>query len=379
MEDKLLEQKIYELRKLRDSLKAEIIELDDKILFQEFGVFHPSYNFANIDEYKQRLDDIRSQQILMIKKETAAICNTSWKVQGSEEAGRKMIKQNIKQVLKNFNTECDLCISKVKFSNYERMKLRIFKSFELNNSLNEINDISITEEYYRLKIEELNLAYEYERKKNEEKEEARRKREEMKEAEKVAREIEEKRRELEKEQEHYNNYLKKLNEQILVEKSEERKNYLLEKKNEISKNVDDVNLALKDLDYREANYKAGYVYIISNIGAFGENVYKIGMTRRLEPEDRIAELSGASVPFKFDIHAMIFSDNAPKLEADLHNYFAKNKVNLVNERKEFFYVTLEEIKEAVKKIHDKSVDFINIPDSEQYRESLMMRKKNEIK
>ena len=132
------------------------------------------------------------------------------------------------------------------------------------------------------------------------------------------------------------------------------------------------------MDYREANHRAGYVYIISNIGAFGENVYKIGMTRRLDPEDRISELSGASVPFRFDIHAMIFSNDAPKLETALHNAFADKKINLVNGRKEFFRVSLEEIKKVVKENYDKSVDFINVPEAEQFRTSEMIRKKNNI-
>lgn len=369
-----LQEEIEELKQIKKSLQMDIIELDDKILFQDFGVYQPQYNFATLDEYKDKLDEIREEQKSMIKNNTAAICNTAWKVQGSEKAGKKMIAENIKQALRNFNIECDLCIGKVKFSNYDNSKERIFKAFELQNKLNETNDIHIVDDYYRLKIKELNLAFEYQKKKQEEREELRRKREELREAEKVAREIEEKRKELEKEQEHYQNYLKKINEQIEVEQSEERKQFLLAKKEELDNNVNDVKLALEDLDYREANHRAGYVYIISNIGAFGENIYKIGMTRRLEPEDRIAELSGASVPFKFDIHAMIFSDDAPKLEAALHNHFADKKVNLVNGRKEFFNVTLEEIKEVVRKNHDKSVDFINIPDAEQYRESLMLRK-----
>ena len=375
MSKETLQEEIEELKKIKQSLQMDIIELDDKILFQDFGVYQPQYNFATLDEYKDKLEEIREEQKSMIKNNTAAICNTAWKVQGSEKAGKKMIAENIKQALRNFNIECDLCIGKVKFSNYDNSKERIFKAFELQNKLNETNDIHIVDDYYRLKIKELNLAFEYQKKKQEEKEELRRKREELREAEKVAREIEEKRKELEKEQEHYQNYLKKINEQIEVEQSEERKQFLLAKKEELDNNVNDVQLALEDLDYREANHRAGYVYIISNIGAFGENIYKIGMTRRLEPEDRIAELSGASVPFKFDIHAMIFSDDAPKLEAALHNHFADKKVNLVNGRKEFFNVTLEEIKQVVRENHDKSVDFINIPDAEQYRESLMLRRK----
>ena len=369
-----LQEEIEELKQIKKYLQMDIIELDDKILFQDFGVYQPQYNFATLDEYKDKLDEIREEQKSMIKNNTAAICNTAWKVQGSEKAGKKMIAENIKQALRNFNIECDLCIGKVKFSNYDNSKERIFKAFELQNKLNETNDIHIVDDYYRLKIKELNLAFEYQKKKQEEREELRRKREELREAEKVVREIEEKRKELEKEQEHYQNYLKKINEQIEVEQSEERKQFLLAKKEELDNNVNDVQLALEDLDYREANHRAGYVYIISNIGAFGENIYKIGMTRRLEPEDRIAELSGASVPFKFDIHAMIFSDDAPKLEAALHNHFADKKVNLVNGRKEFFNVSLDEIKQVVRENHDKSVDFINIPDAEQYRESLMLRK-----
>lgn len=378
MEKEDLQKEIAELKNTKQSLQMDIIELDDKVLFQDFGVYQPQYNFATLDEYKDKLDEIREQQKDMIKNQTAAVCNTAWKVQGSEKAGKKMIAENIKQILRNFNIECDLCINKVKFSNYDNSKERILKAFELQNKLNETNDIHIADKYYRLKIKELDLAFEYQKKKQEEKEELRRKREEMREAEKVAREIEEKRKELEKEQEHYQNYLKKINEQIEVEQSEERKQYLISKKEELDNNIHDVHLALEDLDYREANHRAGYVYIISNIGAFGENIFKIGMTRRLEPEERIAELSGASVPFKFDIHAMIFSDDAPKLEAALHNHFADKKVNLVNGRKEFFNVTLEEIKKVVRDNHDKTVDFVNVPDAEQYRESLMLRKNLKI-
>ena len=119
--------------------------------------------------------------------------------------------------------------------------------------------------------------------------------------------------------------------------------------------------------------KADYVYIISNIGAFGENIYKIGMTRRLNPQDRIDELGDASVPFNFDVHAMIFSDNAPALEAALHKAFEDRKLNMVNKRREFFYVTLEEIKDVIKKNFDKTVEFFEIPDAEQYRVSQKMR------
>ena len=130
---------------------------------------------------------------------------------------------------------------------------------------------------------------------------------------------------------------------------------------------------MKDIDYREANQRAGYVYIISNIGSYGENIFKIGMTRRLDPTERVSELGDASVPFNFDIHAMIFSDDAPALEAALHRAFEDRKLNMVNTRREFFNVTLDEIKEVVKKNFDKTVEFVDVPDADQYRISLKMK------
>ena len=148
-------------------------------------------------------------------------------------------------------------------------------------------------------------------------------------------------------------------------------NYSRQIVNELS----EIDKSMKDIDYRAANARAGYVYIISNVGSFGENVYKIGMTRRLEPMDRVDELGDASVPFNFDVHAMIFSDDAPSLEAALHKAFEDRKVNMINTRREFFNVTLDEIEEVVKKNYDKTVEFTRLAPAEQYRESLKIKEK----
>ena len=149
---------------------------------------------------------------------------------------------------------------------------------------------------------------------------------------------------------------------------------LLAKKSQLESQIDDTTKAIQDVDYREANRKAGYVYIISNIGAFGENVYKIGMTRRLDPNERIYELSDASVPFNFDVHAMIFTEDAPALETALHNAFQDKKLNKINARREFFAVSLDEIKSEVRKNFDKTVEWIDVPEAEQYRQSLLLIK-----
>ena len=175
---------------------------------------------------------------------------------------------------------------------------------------------------------------------------------------------------MEKEQTHYQTAYEKLKAQI--EQNPDNAD-LLQKQQEMEATLSDIDKALTDIDYRQANMRAGYVYVISNIGSFGKDIYKIGMTRRLEPQDRIDELGGASVPFNFDVHAMIFSDDAPALETALHKAFEDKKVNMVNHRREFFHVTLDEIKEVIKKNFDKTVEFIDIPDAEQYRVSQKMR------
>ena len=169
---------------------------------------------------------------------------------------------------------------------------------------------------------------------------------------------------------HYQTAYEKLNAQLSLRPDDSD---LLNKKAELEDKLTDIDKALTDIDYRQANMKAGYVYIISNIGSFGENIYKIGMTRRLDPQERVNELGDASVPFNFDVHAMIFSNDAPALETALHHAFEARKVNMVNQRREFFNVTLEEIKEVIRNNFDKTVEFVDVPDAEQYRISQRMK------
>lgn len=161
-----------------------------------------------------------------------------------------------------------------------------------------------------------------------------------------------------------------------IEQASENDRYeLLEKRKEIEDHISKLKNSLQQIDYREANQKAGYVYVISNIGSFGENIYKIGMTRRLDPMERVDELGDASVPFDFDVHAMIFSDDAPKLESALHRAFENKKLNMVNTRREFFNVTLDEIKEVIKLNYDKTAEFTDVANAEQYRISQKLRQK----
>lgn len=367
------EKKISDLQKNISQLNSKLSDFNDEIDMLECGFYRPTYEFANSDLYKSKLTEVRALQKSMIKNNTACTGNMNWSVNGSTSQGNKMVKDMQKLLLRAFNVECDDIISNVKLSNKEKSIDKIYNSAESISKLGKIMLISINDRYIKLKIEELNLAIDFAQKKEEEKERIRELKEQEREAKKAQKEIEEARKKLEKEQTHYTNALQTICKQL--EKNPDNADLLI-KKEEIESNLNDTEKAIEDVDYRQANQRAGYVYVISNIGAFGENVYKIGMTRRLEPMERINELSGASVPFNFDVHALIFTEDAPGLETALHKAFEKQKVNKINTRREFFRITLDEIKKVVRDNFDKTVEWIDFPEAEQYRQSLLLE--NEI-
>lgn len=358
-----LEKEIQGKRKQLAVFEVDINALD-------YGLYKPTFEFANSDLYKDKLNQIRDRQKLSIKNDVAAYGNTNWQVNGSASQGRTMVNNYKKLLLRAFNVECDDIVANVKVSNLERSIERIEKISEQISKLAKTMGIGIAPDYVRLKIDEVKLALDYQQKKQEEKERQKELRAQEREEAKVLKEIEEERKRLKKEQAHYENALKAILAQIA--KNGETDD-LLEKKAQLEGQINDATKAIEDVDYREANRKAGYVYIISNIGAFGEEVYKIGMTRRLDPQERVDELGDASVPFNFDVHAMIFTEDAPALEAALHSAFESKKLNKINTRREFFKVSLGEIKEEVRKNFDKTVEWVDVPEAEQYRQSALLK------
>ncbi len=366
-----LDSKIATLDTEIKEKKKQIAYIDDELLVQEFGLYNPKFDFANALGYKEALTEIRNKQKILIKEKRAVTGNNEWRVNGSVIQGRKMISDIQKLSLRAFNQECDELIRKIKYTNFDASLDRLSKSSLEISKLGADMNVFIANEYIQSKKEELRLAFEYQVKKQEEKEALRVAKAEQREQAKIQKELEERRRKVEKEQTHYQTAYEKLKAQIAQNPDNAD---LLQKQQEMEATLSDIDKALTDIDYRQANMRAGYVYVISNIGSFGKDIYKIGMTRRLEPQDRIDELGSASVPFNFDVHAMIFSDDAPALEAALHRAFEDKKVNMVNHRREFFHVTLDEIKDVIKKNFDKTVEFIDVPDAEQYRISERMRK-----
>lgn len=366
----LLNQLDQEVTAKKEELKA----LDSIGDYQEFGLYTPKYNLMDSELYKTRLTQIRAKQKMMVKDKTAVDFSNDWTLDGDRKKGQAMNNDNIKLILRSFNNECDANITKVKFNNIENIRMRILKAYEVLNKLGTRMKVSIKYDYLNLKLEELDLAYEYELKKQEEKEEQQRIKEQMREEAKALKEIENAKKKLEKEETHFKNAIKDIEEKLL-NCNENEKDKLEKKLKELNGELNKIENDKLDIENREQNTRAGYVYVISNIGSFGENVYKIGMTRRLEPNDRVKELGDASVPFKFDVHAMIFSNDAPALENALHKKFANKSVNKINMRKEFFKVSLDEIEEEVKKNHNEVVTFIKTAAAEEYRQSLAIEKK----
>jgi len=370
--DKIDSLKIDYREKMRiyNNLKKEIALYDEEIELVELGLYKPSFDFDTSEKYKQELLKIREQQKKMLSDKTAIFCSQEWVVEGSKSKGKAMMNRGIRLTSRAFNNECDALISKVTWNNVQKIEERIKKTYEAINKLNESTAIQIDSNYLRLKLVELKLTYEYKEKKQAEKEEQAEIRQQMREELKLEQEAQK----ALKEEEKYQKLLEKA--KADAEKASGEKLLQLNEKIE-ALNQDLVEAHEKNQRAKSMaeQTRAGHVYVISNIGSFGENIYKIGMTRRLEPLDRVKELGDASVPFIFDVHAMIYSEDAPTLEKKLHKVFENKRVNLVNSRKEFFNITLDEVEEEVKKSFN-DIEFIKTIEAREYNESKLIRAKN---
>ena len=362
-----LENKYRKGRERYTSLLKELATLEERLDIYSFGLYEPHFNYDTPEKFKDDLDSCYAERKQMVKSDLAVTAHTKWTVNGSVVEGRKQTRHYTKIMLRAFNGECDAALLKVRWNNVQSMEERIRKSFDAINNLGKTHDIELNEEYLELRLKELWLTHEYQEKLYEEKEEQRRIREQIREEERSLKEMEAARKEAEKEEARYTKALEKARSE-LVEKHGLEKEELNAKIQKLDEKLREI-IELKNRAISMAQItKAGYVYIISNIGSFGENIFKIGMTRRLEPSDRVRELSGASVPFPFDIHAMVYSENAPELENNLHKKFRYQRVNLVNGRKEFFNISLEEVASATQELnHD--IQFTKLAEARDFRKT----------
>lgn len=377
IENQKIKRETQELKKLKKDLISSIEEgtkelehvtsyLNDELFKYDIELTYPfdlvEVDSSQINTYIKKLQ-MKEKELLTL--EEMKIFNVSTENKRHQNA-------QAKQIIRLFNAETSQLINKVNSKNIESMQNKIFKSYEGINKIFETDNVRIPETLLDIKLEMLDLMHKYQVKIEDEKIIRREERARLKEIEQAEKEMEKKLKELDKDIRHHNNEIKKLTMYLNNTDLQVEKELYIEKIRELDQSLKDLNSERENVEDRKNNAQSGFVYIISNIGSFGENVYKIGVTRRLEPMDRINELSSASVPFEFDVHALIFSENAFELENKLHEYFKKYKVNKVNGRKEFFKVNINEIKDKVLSEHNSTVQFIDEPKAIQYRETLRL-------
>lgn len=360
-------------------LTSEVSLFEDKLNKIQYGLYEPSYNFEYSIEYLTQKNIIIAEQLRLalndrteIYSRTASSLSMSLvKTVYNSDIESFKFKLHTLMVLA-FNSSASIIISKTKWNNTNQLSKQISKLYKQISELGKSNLISVTfsNDYESLKQKELFLEYEYQVKKQKEKEEERANRELLREEEKARREYEKALKDAENEEINYKKSIDKIKKRIDIVDEEEHKT-LLNQIKELELKLQEATEKKERAISMAQQTKRGHVYIISNIGAFGENVYKIGMTRRLEPIERVYELGNASVPFHFDIHAMIYSEDAPNLESELHKAFGTNKINMLNHRKEFFRIEINEIESKLKELGIET-KLKKHSDAIQYRETLTL-------
>ena len=348
-----------------DNRKRELAQLDmhlsDTVVMVDNGLTNYVHPAESSLELSGRLSEVRSQIKEMIRNKVAIRAREGFTFNNSASQGRKFVADMSKMMLRAYNAEVENCVLTVKAGNGEAARKRLERTRDQVERLGSLINLRIDGRYHALRLEELDLSLRYQNAKKAEKEAEREEKARLREERKAQQELAQRRAKLDKEREHYQHVLQSLVDQGRTDEADE-----------IRCQLEGLDKEIEKVDFRAANIRAGYVYVISNIGAFGDRMVKIGMTRRLNPMDRVRELGDASVPFGFDVHALFFSDDAVTVEADLHRRFADKRVNRVNTRREFFHASPAEVRDVLSEVAGNLLEFTEEPEAEQYRLSLQM-------
>ena len=335
----------------------ELVELDDERVLQSVGMYRYHHPLENASAYKTRLSELGGKISELIKSAQAIEVSSSFTFDNSLAKGRRMTADFGKLMLRAYNAEADNCIRTLRLGNVVTAKSRLEASRRSIARLGAMMEIHISDKFHALRMEEIELTADFLAQKQAEKEAAREERARLREERRVQKELEEERARLEKERAHIQNAILAMQESGTSDA-------------ELEERLKTLDAAIAQNDFRQANIRAGYVYVISNRGAFGKNVVKIGLTRRLEPLERINELSGASVPFRFDVHALFFSEDAVSLENELHQHFSDRAVNVANSRKEFFFAAPSEVRDVLTSKVGNLLEFNEHADATEYLQSV---------
>ena len=334
-----------------------LVELSDEHVLQSVGIYRYHHPLESAAAYKVRLKALTERISHIIKSGLAIHVSSLFTFDNSLSKGRRMTRDLGRLMLRAYNAEADNCLRTLRAGNVVTARRRLAKSRDAIAKLGQMMEMRISNDFHALRIEELELTADFLIKRQEEREEAREHRAQLREEKRVQEELKAKRAKLEKEQQHY------LNAIAALQAKGEDDSALHEKLGEI-------DAAIAQNDYRAANIRAGYVYVISNRGAFGTGIVKIGLTRRLEPMQRVYELGGASVPFRFDVHTLYFSNDAVTLETELHHHFTDRRLNHANRRREFFFATPADVREVLESKVGNLIEYSEISDATEYFQSL---------
>lgn len=357
----------YEAKEFAETYQAVAKSMKNKI--EGYGDEWIVPNRSVLDELAANYEFTDAGRELQKARElTKSLINTS-KAANCDYVEPNRRNTAIKFVLDAFNGKVDSTLSKIKHNNYGKLSQEIKDAFQLvNYNGSAFRSAKITDIYLQARLNELKWGVAVNEIMLEEKEEQRRIKEQLHEEEKARREYERAIKEAEKEEKTIQQAIDKATKELMLA-GEEQRLALEQKLAELQIKFEEAEAKNQRAISMAQQTRSGHVYVISNIGSFGENVYKIGMTRRLEPLDRVRELGDASVPFAFDVHAMIYSDDAPSLENHLHKVFNEKQVNKVNSRKEFFNVGIKDIKSTVANMNIDA-HWTMFADAKEYRESL---------
>lgn len=349
---------VAELKAQLAAVRHELVPFTDELVFQQAGVYRYQHPLENAEVYRARLDQISSAMKQLVRDKQAVDANYGFTFNDSAVQGRKMVDDWCKLMLRAYNAEAENCLRVMKAGSVATAKKRLDKIGEAIEKLGAMLQIRISSRYRALRMQELELTADYLLKKQEEKEAERAERARLREEAKAQAEFRREIEKLEKERRHLLNVR-----QALLERGDEVAAA------KMTAEIDNVDAGLQGLHEREANIRAGYVYVISNLGAFGPRMVKIGMTRRLNPEERVLELGDASVPFRYDTHIMFYSHDAVSLENALHRELSEQRVNRVNMRREFFYATPEQVLTLLKKHAGEVLEYVMAPEALEFRQS----------
>lgn len=355
----LLEAENAALRAQLDAATSgtDVVVLDDERVLQEVGIYRYHHPLENASLYKDRLSELSSRIADLVRTKGAIEMSSTFTFDNSLAKGQRMASDLGKLMLRAYNAEVDNSLRSLRVGNVVTAKKRIEASRAAIAKLGGMMQMRIGDAFHALRLEEVELTADYLMKKQEEREATLEERARLREERKVAAELAEERARLDKERSHMLNALESLRSSGASDPDLERR-------------LTEIDEAIAQNDYRAANIRAGYVYVISNRGAFGANVVKIGLTRRLEPLDRVNELGGASVPFRFDVHALFFSEDAVTLENELHQHFAAQRLNHANARKEFFFASPAEVHGVLRSKVGSLLEFTEDAESTEYLQSV---------